>query len=205
MPAELRAQLADELNVQSVGALADAEDELVDVVVRPNFRALGRRFGPGTKAVAAAVSAADPAELAAALRAGRPAVVTVDGTPVELTADELVVTETPRSGWAVASDGGETVALDLTITPELRRAGLAREVVRLVQDARKASGLHVTDRIALRWAADDPGSDVAEALREHADAVAGEVLATSWAEEPADGPGVRRDDELGLSFALRKA
>jgi isoleucyl-tRNA synthetase len=205
LPEELRAQLADELNVQSVGALADAGDELVDVVVKPNFRALGRRFGPGTKAVAAAVSAADPAQLAAALRAGRPAVVTVDGTPVELTADELVVTETPRSGWAVASDGGETVALDLTITPQLRRAGLAREVVRLIQDARKASGLDVTDRIALRWSTDDPGADVAEALREHADAVAGEVLATSWAEEPVEGPDVRRDDQLGLSFALRKA
>ncbi len=126
--------------------------------------------------------------------------MTVDGAPVSLAADELVVTETPRAGWAVATDGGETVALDLTVTPELRRAGLAREVVRLVQDARKASGLEVTDRIALTWSAASP--EVAEAVREHADAVAGEVLATSFAEGPvADG---RRDDELGLEFALAK-
>jgi isoleucyl-tRNA synthetase len=175
-------------------------------VVKPNFRALGRRFGPDTKAVAAAVAAADPAELAAALRAGRPAVVTVDGSPVELSADELVVTETPRSGWAVAADSGETVALDLSVTPGLRRAGLAREVVRLVQDARKASGLDVTDRIALSWAADDRSSDVAEALREHAGPVAGEVLATSFTEVPSvDGPDARRDEELGLTFSLRRA
>jgi isoleucyl-tRNA synthetase len=201
LPEELRAQVADELNVQSVEALGSAGGELVDVSVKPNFRALGRRFGSGTKAVAAAVSAADPAALADAVRNGGTATVTVDGDPVSLTAEELVVTETPRTGWAVAADGGETVALDLTVTPELRRAGIAREVVRLVQDARKASGLEVTDRIALTWSASSP--EVAEAVREHADAVAGEVLATSFAEGAVvDG---RRDDELGLEFSLAKA
>jgi isoleucyl-tRNA synthetase len=208
LPAELRDQLADELNVQSVGSLDNASGvggELVDVVVKPQFRALGRRFGAGTKAVAAAVTAADPAALAAALRAGRPAVVTVDGSPVELAADELVVTETPRSGWAVAADAGETLALDLTVTPELRRAGLAREVVRLVQDARKASGLAVSDRIALTWSAADADPDLAAALREHGGSVAGEVLATTFAEGPVDGPEARRDDDLGLAFTLRKA
>jgi isoleucyl-tRNA synthetase len=201
LPAELRAQLADELNVQSVGALADAGDELVDVVVKPNFRSLGRRFGAGTKAVAAAVAAADPGGLVRALRADGSVSVTVDGGPVSLGADDLVVTETPRSGWAVAADAGETVALDLTVTPELRRAGLAREVVRLVQDARKAAGLEVTDRIALTWSATSP--EVAAALREHGAAVAGEVLAVSFA-EGAVGADARTDEELGLAFALRK-
>jgi isoleucyl-tRNA synthetase len=205
LPDELRAQLADELNVQSVGALAAAGDELVDVVVKPNYRSLGRRFGSGTRAVAAAVAAADPAALAAAVRGGGTASVTVDGAPVSLAAGDLVVTETPRSGWAVAADAGETVALDLTVTPELRRAGLAREVVRLVQDARKASGLAVSDRITLTWSASDP--DVAAALREHGAAVAGEVLASAFTEGPvgAVGEGARRDEELGLSFSVRKA
>jgi len=174
---------------------------LVDVTVKPNFRALGRRFGSGTKAVAAAVADGDPAALADAVRAGGAATVTVDGAPVSLAADELVVTETPRSGWAVAADAGETVALDLTVTPQLRRAGIAREVVRLVQDARKASGLEVTDRIALTWSASEP--EVAEAVREHAAAVAGEVLATSFTEGSVVGG--RRDDELGLEFSLAKA
>ena len=66
-----------------------------------------------------------------------------------MSADEVLLTETPREGWAVATEAGETVALDLTVTPELRRAGLAREVVRLVQEARKTGGLEVTDRIDL--------------------------------------------------------
>ena len=169
--------------------------------MKPNFRALGKRFGAGTKAVAAAVTAADPAALAGALRDAGAATVTVDGAPVVAGGRRRWSSprRRARAGRSPA-DGGETVALDLTVTPELRRAGLAREVVRLVQDARKASraGGHRPDR------ADGGGYGrrLAEALREHADAVAGEVLATSFAEGPvADG---RRDDELGLEFALAK-
>ena len=203
LPEELRAQVADELNVQSVEALGGAGGELVDVSVKPNFRSLGKRFGPETKAVAAAVAAADPAALAAAVRSGGSATVTVDGEDVALAAGDLVVTETPRTGWAVAADGGETVALDLTVTPELRRAGVAREVVRLVQDARKASGLEVTDRIALSWSATDP--EVAAAVREHAAAVAAEVLAVSFTEGGVYLATARGDEELGLEFALAKA
>jgi isoleucyl-tRNA synthetase len=102
----------------------------------------------------------------------------VDSDPVLIGADDVIVTQTPRAGWAVATDAGETVAIDITITPELRREGLAREVIRLVQDARKNDGLDVTDRISLRWLASDP--DVAAALTEHAGLVAGEVLAVEY-------------------------
>jgi isoleucyl-tRNA synthetase len=201
LPDELREQVADELNVVSLGSLAAAGD-LVDVTVKPQFRALGRRFGPRTKEVAAAVSAADPAELAGQLRSTGHATVRVGGEPVQLSVDEVVITETPRSGWAVATDGGETVALDLTVTPELRRAGLAREVVRLVQEARKASGLQVTDRIALWWTSSDP--EVAAALTEHGATVAAEVLATRFQEGRPDEELARyREPELGLEFALR--
>jgi isoleucyl-tRNA synthetase len=129
--------------------------------------------------------------------------VPVGGEPVELSADEVLVTETPRSGWAVAAEAGETVALDLAVTPQLRRAGLAREAVRLVQEARKASGLAVTDRIALWWSAADP--ELAAALREHGDPVAAEVLATSYTEgEPSEQLPRHGDPELGLTFALRR-
>jgi isoleucyl-tRNA synthetase len=204
LPAELRAQVADELNVATVDTLAgDAGAGLVDVTVKPQFRALGRRFGGRTKEVAAAITAADPDALASELRTTGRASVPVGGEPVELSADELLVTETPRSGWAVAAEAGETVALDLSVTPELRRAGLAREAVRLVQEARKATGLAITDRITLWWWATD--QDLAAALREHADTVAAEVLATSYAEgEPAEELPRHGDPDLGLAFALRR-
>ena len=204
LPAELRAQVAEELNVAAVDLLSGAGGDLVEVSVKPNFRALGKRFGAGTKAVAAAVAAADPAVLAAALREGVSAVVDVAGEPVTLAAEELILTESPRTGWSVATEAGETVALDLTITPELRRAGVAREAVRLVQEARKTSGLDISDRISLWW---DATGETAEALAEHGAAVAEEVLATTVSRgrpDTADLPA-HGDPDLGLTFWLRKA
>jgi isoleucyl-tRNA synthetase len=199
LPDELRRQVADELNVHRFEELAG---ELVDRSAKGNFRALGRRFGKDTPKVAAAIAAHPADRLAASLHETGSATVTVDGADVEVSTEEVLLTETPREGWAVATDGGETVALDLEIGQELRRAGLAREVVRLVQDARKTSGLQVTDRVALRWAAE---GELADALREHAALVAGEVLATTFEEDPTvDGGSVHADPGLGLRFTLTR-
>jgi isoleucyl-tRNA synthetase len=122
---------------------------------------------------------------------------------VSLSAEEVVVTETPRTGWAVASGAGETVALDLEITPELRRAGLVREAVRLVQDARKSSGLEVSDRIELWWQA---SGELAEALEEGSARLADEVLAVRVEHGTANADvAVHADADLGLSFQLRVA
>ncbi len=191
---ELRQEIADELNVLVVEPL---DGELVDIIVKPNFRALGKRFGPRTKAVAAAVAAAgNPVD-------GR-LVVTVDGERIEISADELIVTETPRAGWAVVSESGASVALDLTLTDELKRAGLARDVVRRIQEARKQSGLDVSDRIELWWQADSP--ELADAIAEHSGLIGAEVLAPSFAQgHPKVAVAEHRDDELGLTFWLRLA
>ena len=119
--------------------------------MKVDFRAVGRRLGKQVQAVAKAVAAADPAELVAAYRAGTATGRRSTAPPCRCEEGDLVVTETPREGWTVASAAGLTVALDLTLTPELERAGLVREVVRLVQDARKSTGLAVSDRIELWW------------------------------------------------------
>ncbi len=185
--------------------IADA-GELVELTVKANFRALGRRFGPRTPAVAAAVVAADPAELVAAYRRGE-ATIDVDGERVPLEGDDLVVSETPRSGWAVSTDGPETVALDLELTHELRQLGLVRDLVRIMQEARKSAGLDISDRIDLRWLVGG-SPDPADALRSYAGRVADEVLAVRLAEgAPADSAGWDRhtDVELGLQLWLRRA
>ncbi|MFE1784943.1 isoleucine--tRNA ligase [Streptomyces sp. NPDC059506] len=204
---QLRAQIAEELNVASLASLSEVGGSLVDTSAKANFRALGRRFGKGTQPVAKAVAAADAAALSASLRETGSAVVEVDGESVTLSPDEVIVTETPREGWAVASDSGATVALDLEITPELRRAGLARDAIRLIQEARKNSGLDVADRIALRW--ESGSAETAEALAEHAGLVADEVLAVDFARGTADASGGRgepfHDEALDLRFSLRKA
>jgi isoleucyl-tRNA synthetase len=201
LPRDLVAEVADELNVQELADLSSVGGDLVDVSVKVDFRAVGRRLGKQVQAVAKAVAAADPAALVTAYRAGT-ASVTVDGAEVQLAAGDLVVTETPREGWTVASDGGLTVALDLTVTPELERAGLAREVVRLVQEARKNSGLEVSDRIELRWTTAD--EQMRTALTEHADQIASEVLAVA-VHPGTEGSGAAVEGPAGLRLWLRKA
>ena len=101
------------------------------------------------------------------------------------TAEDVIVTEQPMSGWAVETGAvdtgtGETVALDLTITDELRRSGLIRDVIRLLQDTRKSTGLSISDRIDVWWSTGD--ADLAEALRTQGRTVADEVLAVSLTE-----------------------
>ncbi len=179
---DLRAQIADELNVRVIEPLDDAVGELTSYSVKANFRALGRRFGNATPTVAAAIAAADPAELAGQLRSAGQAQLQVGGEATAIGPDDVVVTQVPLSGWAVASASGETVAFEVTITPELRREGLAREFVRLVQEARKADGLAITDRIALRWSTAD--RELAAALAEYRSMVSAEVLATDFAALP---------------------
>jgi isoleucyl-tRNA synthetase len=200
LPAQLRDHIADELNVRELATL-DTAGDLVDVTVKGNFRTLGKRFGPRTPAVAAAVAAADGAALASALRSAGTTVVAVEGEELTLGPDEVIVSETPRAGWAVAAAGGDTVALDLELTDELRRAGLVREVVRLVQEARKAQGFDVTDRIELWWEA---GGEVGDALAEGQHLLAGEVLATTVTRGRPHAPlADQRADEVGVTFWLR--
>jgi isoleucyl-tRNA synthetase len=199
--ADLLELLADELNVQRVEPL---HGSLVDVSAKASFRPLGRRFGPRVQEIAAAIAAADAAALGAALRESGAATLRVGAEDVTLGPDDVLLTETPREGWAVAGDAGLSVALDVHITPQLRRAGIAREVIRRVQEARKAAGLDVADRIELRYAATDP--QAAAALGEHAAAIAEEVLATVLA--AAGGPpwaAAVPHEAPGLTFWLRRA
>jgi len=209
-----------------VASLSVLSGELVDYAVKPNFRALGRRLGRETPSVAAAIAAAPAADVAAAVLAGGAVPVTLpSGAVVTVGADDVIVTQTPRAGWAVATDAGETVAIDTAVTPELRREGLAREVIRLIQEARKSDGLDVTDRIVLRWSVRDVSDAdltpalppalapaLAAALTEHAGLIAGEVLAVEFGPAEADEPQPVPDDarehadaELGLRFWLRRA
>jgi isoleucyl-tRNA synthetase len=198
LPDELRREVAEELNVQQLEPLSAAGGDLVDVTWKGNFRVLGKQIGQRTPVVAAAIAAG-----ALSRSTDGSYEVTVEGETVTVPEDAVLVTETPREGWAVARVG-ETVALDLTITPELRRLGVARDVVRLIQEARKASGLEVTDRIELWWESSD--EQTRGALVEHGDWVAGEVLATTFGEgRPAADVVPHTDAELGLTFRLREA
>ncbi|MGZ5408064.1 MAG: isoleucine--tRNA ligase [Aeromicrobium sp.] len=197
---ELRAQVCEELNIGALESLGNAGSDLVDFSAKGNFRNLGKRFGKETPQVAAAIAGADAAALAVSLAGTGKAAVDMDGTTIELSPDDVIISERPREGWSVVNDQGETVALDLELDDDVRRAGLAREAIRAIQEARKSSGFDVSDRIALSWTAT---GDMAAALRAHMTEIADEVLATST-EETASATSVS-DAELGLVFDLHRA
>ena len=131
--------------------------------------------------------------------------VDLDGGPVELAPGDVELAQQTREGWGLASDGPVTVALELTLDDELRREGVARELVHHVQALRKSAGLEVSDRIVLGIESDGA---VAEALAAHRDWIAAEVLATSIEAGPADGATVSEDvsvDGVGARISLRPA
>ena len=175
---EARADLVTaELNVKELDFVSEQGD-LVTYEVKPNYRALGPRFGKRMPQVAAAVAALDPAHVATALAEGGQIGIAIDGTDHTLGPDDLTLALSPLEGYEVEAEAGHAVALQLEIDEELRREGLAREIVRTVQNARKEAGLEITDRIRLGLGGDP---ELVEVAREHESYIAGETLATTVA------------------------
>ena len=165
--------LAAELNVKRV-EFATSADALVTLEAKPNFRSLGKRFGKATPLAARAVAAFSVDQLRAFER-GEELVVSVEGESHVLIAEDLAILRRSSGALIVQDDGGYFAAIDPEITPDLRREGLARELISRVQRMRKESGLLVSDRITLVVAG---GADVVEAVRTHHDWITDEVLAT---------------------------
>ena len=169
---ELVPLLAAELNVKAV-EFASSADALVSLEAKPNFRALGQRWGKETPRAAAAVAALSTDTLRAFER-GEPVIIGVDGTDHQLTVDEVTIHRKASGPLEVQQDGARFAAIDATVTPELRAEGIAREMVSRVQRLRKDTGLAVSDRIRLRIAGPGALRAIAE---QHRQWIAGEVLA----------------------------
>ncbi len=186
----------DELNVKELRFVEEAE-ELGQWELKPNYRSLGPRFGKHMPQVAAAVAGLDAAQVAERLREGTAVGLSVDGEEHTLGPDDVQMVLQPLEGYQVERSGTHAVALNLELTDELRREGLAREVVHAVQAARKSAGLNVEDRIALRMGGDDA---LLEAVRAHEAYVSAETLATSLDTGGADGePATIEGLELRIS------
>jgi isoleucyl-tRNA synthetase len=175
--------VAAELNVKALEFVSE-EGELVTYRVKPNYRTLGPRFGKRMPEAATAVEALDPDGAAAAVRGERTVGINVDGTEHQLEPADLTLVMEPLEGYEVEAEAGRAVALALELDDALRREGLAREIVRAVQEARKGAGLEVTDRISLALSGDE---ELLAAAREHEDYLGGETLAASIAYDGADG------------------
>jgi isoleucyl-tRNA synthetase len=199
---EARADLVTaELNVKELDFVTD-ESELVSYEAKPNYRALGPRFGRKMPQVAAAVAALDAAHVAAVLADGGEIGIAIDGADHSLGPDDITLALQPLEGYEVEAEAGHAVALQLELDDDLRREGLAREIVHAVQIARKDAGLEITDRIALTLAGD---ADLLAAAQAHQDYLANEVLATSVAYDGTANGAPAKIDGRGLKIGVFRA
>ena len=192
-----RELVLDELNVRSVRFVSDA-DELGRWELKPNYRALGPRFGKHMPQVAAAVAGLDPVRV----RSGGPIGISVDGREHTLEPGDVQMALQPLEGYQLERAGTHAVALNLELDEDLRREGLAREIVHAVQAARKDAGLRVEDRIALTLGGD---AELVEAARAHERYVSGETLATSLAYDASESGERATIDGRELRIAVARA
>ena len=201
---ELTPLLASELNVKTVEFIGSA-DSLVTLQAKANFRTLGKKWGKETPQAAQAVNALHSATLLAFER-GEPVHVTVGGHSHPLDADDLTIVRKASGALVISQDGSRFAAIDPTLSDELKREGLARELVSRVQRFRKESGLNVSDRIAL-WVA-GPAA-VQDAVAAHRAWICDETLTLQLQVSDIVGPdvppGTTADfDGVPVTLALRK-
>jgi isoleucyl-tRNA synthetase len=183
-------QILDELNVKGVELIA-RDATLVTYRIKPNLPVIGKRYGKLIPKIRQYLATADGAAIAAAVARGAAQTFVIDGDPLEIQPADLLVESAAAEGFACAEEGGYLVGLDTTLNDELRREGVARELVRAVQEARKQAGLEVADRIVLYVEGDDT---VAAALAAHREYLMNETLASAWRRPGTDAYVVRQDE-----------
>ncbi len=183
--------ILSEVNVKELEYLP-ADSDVIRKSIKANFKTLGPKYGKQMKAIASAVSGMTTEYIGTLEREGSLAIV-IEGQEIALTLEDVEITSQDIPGWAVASEGGLTVALDITLTDELYNEGLARELVNRIQNLRKDSGLEVTDRIRLVVENSDRLVSAIEGNREY---ICDETLAEEFEVTPASENGMFAEIEL---------
>ena len=164
--------ILNEVNVKEL-KFADAGSNILVKKVKPDFKKLGPRYGKVMKALAAAIQAMTQEEIATFERDGS-FTFSIDGNACTVVTDDVEIISEDIPGWLVANEGRLTIALDITVTEELRREGLARELVNRLQNLRKSSGLEITDRIRVTLA---PAKEMEGVLEAYGDYICRQVFA----------------------------
>jgi isoleucyl-tRNA synthetase len=182
--------ILSEINVKELELLEDTTGVLVKKI-KPNFKTIGPKYGKHMKAIAAMVNGWGAAEIAAVeSKNGWNGTVADENIALDLADFEILTDDIP--GWTVTSEQGITVALDITITPELRQEGIARELVNRIQNFRKEAGFEVTDRIHVTIASTD---EIAAAVKANSSYISDEVLANEITIGEVNGDGFVADIE----------
>jgi len=194
--------ILSEVNVKQQEYLPEDSDILVKTI-KPNFKTLGARYKQLMKPIAAAVNSFGKKEIGILERDGK-LELTVEGNPVILELQDVEITAQDVPGWLVASEGGITVALDISISKELREEGLAREVVNRIQNLRKDKGFDVTDKILIEIQRHDALND---AINNNLRYICSETLASKLElieNLPVSGDEVEIDDGVLTQIAISK-
>ena len=183
--------ILNEVNVKEL-KFADAGSNILVKKVKPDFKKLGPRYGKVMKALAAAIQAMTQGEIATFERDGS-FTFPIDGNACTVLTDDVEIISEDIPGWLVANEGRLTIALDITVTDELRREGLARELVNRLQNLRKSSGLEITDHIRVTLA---PAEEMEGVLETYGDYIRRQVLADAitTTERSADMTDLEFDD-----------
>ncbi len=164
--------IRNEVNVKEIELIHDTTG-VITKRIKPNFKTLGPRYGKYMKQIAA-LTATFSQERISEIEAAEQYVLDIDGEKITVTPADFEITSEDMPGWLVTSEGKLTVALDITVTPELRREGVARELINRIQNIRKDSGFEVTDKIAVEIEAKE---SITEAVAEFASYIGGQTLA----------------------------
>jgi len=186
----VKSLIMNEVNIKEIDFVEGASDILVKKV-KCNFKIMGKKFGPLMKQVAAAVTNLSQAQIGE-LEANGKLTLDLNGTPAEIEAGEVEIFSEDIPGWVVANEGTLTVALDTVVTDELRREGIARELVSKIQNIRKSSGFEITDKINVVISKNECTDD---AITEYNAYICNQVLANSLqiADEVADATTLEFD------------
>jgi isoleucyl-tRNA synthetase len=194
------------LNIKRLTVREPGQGTLLRFEVKPNMKTLGPNFGARLKAVVAALAAADPAAVAEKVQAGLSIELACAEGPATLEPADVVVQQRAAEGWAGVADRGTQLVIDTRLSEELRHEGMARDVVRQVQELRKQAGLEMEDRIILWLQA--TSAHLQQAIAAHQAYIAGETLATQWATNALDGNAHKTTVKIEgepLTIELRKA
>ena len=182
-----------EVNVKEIEFLHDTAG-IITKKIKPNFKTLGKAYGKQMKEIAAAFATLDQEQICAIERAENGYVLNLPSGDVTLNKGDFEISSEDMPGWTVATEGSLTLALDIVLTPELVREGVARELIHPIQSLRKDNGFEVTDRINTVIYADGEAYDqISDALGEYKDYVAAQTLSTSLSLEK---PSSTEDGQL---------
>jgi isoleucyl-tRNA synthetase len=169
-------QILEELNVKSIEFIA-RDEGLVNYRIKPNLPKLGKEYGKRLPDIRRALENEDGAAVAGMVARGENVTISIPSGELSLTSEDLIIETSSAEGYACGADAGYLTALDTSLTEELIREGVARELIRTVQESRKQAGLEVSDRIVLGISGT---AGVEAALNEHRDYLMSETLATEW-------------------------